>query len=398
MIAIVEQRDASVIPLDAACIALGVSRASLYRERQPVYDTCKPAPNRGPNPRRLPDAERKDILDTLHLPEFADQPPGEVYATLLSRGQYLGSIRTLYRVLAESGETRERRNQRPPHAYAKPSLTATGPNQVWTWDITKLATKEKGVFLMAYVIIDLFSRYVVGWMVAKKECQHLAALLFAETIARHGVEPGQLVSHSDRGPSMKSETLAQLLVSLGVSRSFNRPHVSNDNPFSEAQFRTLKYQPDYPGRFEGTDSAQDYLSAFFSWYNDDHHHSGLALYTPAEVFFGRVEEVALVRQAALDGAYEKHPERFPNGAPIAGRPPAEVHINPLTNDTVAVKEPGLADEASVGPSLADQIRPDEDLPDDHARLGSEPTRRHDRATTESVLRRVSGKGESPNAP
>jgi hypothetical protein len=159
-----------------------------------------------------------------------------------------------------------------------------------------------------------------------------------------------------------------------------------------------KYQPDYPGRFEATASAQDYLSAFFGWYNDDPHHSGLGLYTPAEVFFGRVEEVALVRQAALDGAYEMHPERFPNGAPIAGRPPAEVHINPLTNATVAVKETGLADEASVGPSLADQIRPNDNLPDDHARLGSEPTRRHDRATTESALRRVSGQAESGNAP
>lgn len=330
---LIEQRD-EVVPLNAACDALDVSRATLYRSLSP------PAPSqnvrrRAPNPRRLDEAERQRLLDTMHLPEFADQPPTEVYASLLGRGVYLASIRTMYRVLAEAGETGERRNQRAPHTYSKPSLTATAPNQVWTWDITKLATTQKGVFLMAYVIIDLFSRFVVGWMVASKECKHLAAQLFAETIARHGIEPGLQV-HADRGSAMKSDTLAQLLASLGASRSFSRPHVSDDNAFSEAQFKTMKYQPDYPGRFDGELHGRGWLQDFFGWHNEDHHHSSLALFTPADVFYGRVAVVASARQAALNLAYAGHPERFPNGAPRVPLPPAAVHINPLTDDAIKV--------------------------------------------------------------
>jgi putative transposase len=273
----------------------------------------------------------------FHQPEFADQPPQEVFATLLSRGIYLASIRTMYRVLAEAGETKDRRLQRTPQAHAMPSLTATAPNQVWTWDITKMATTSKGVFLMAYVIIDLFSRFVVGWMVATKECKHLAAQLFAETIARHGIEPGLQV-HADRGSAMKSDTLAQLLDSLGASRSFSRPRVSNDNPYSEAQFKTLKYQPDYPGRFGTALHARAWLADFFAWHNDEHHHSGLALFTPAEVFDGRVAAVAAIRQAALDAAYAAHPERFSNGPPRVRRPPEVVEINPVVVEVVAVAE------------------------------------------------------------
>jgi hypothetical protein len=212
---LIAERDPEV-PVDGACLALNVSRASFYRSRCPAVPSVTRA--RGPSPRRLPDDERQAILAVFHQPEFADQPPQEVFATLLSRGIYLASIRTMYRVLAEAGETKDRRLQRTPRAHAMPSLTATAPNQVWTWDITKLATTSKGVFLMAYVIIDLFSRFVVGWMVATKECKHLAAQLFAETIARHGIEPGLQV-HSDRGSAMTSDTLAQLLDSLGASRS-----------------------------------------------------------------------------------------------------------------------------------------------------------------------------------
>jgi transposase InsO family protein len=267
--------------------------------------------------------------------EFLDQPPMEVFAKLLSRGVYLASIRTIYRVLAELGESKERRNQRLPHPYVKPSLTATASNQVWTWDITKLATLERGVFLHAYVIIDLFSRYVVGWMVAAKECKHLAAQLFADSVARHGIKPG-LTVHSDRGAAMKSDTLAQLLATLGASQSFSRPHVSDDNAFSEAQFKTLKYQPDYPGLFTGMLHARGWLEPFFAWHNDDHQHSGLALFTPAEVFFGRVAAVHAVRQEALDAAYTLHPARFPNGPPKAALPPTEVHINPLEALAVSV--------------------------------------------------------------
>ncbi len=241
----------------------------------------------------------------------------------------------MYRVLAAAGESIERRNQRPTQVHAKPSLSATAPNQVWTWDITKLATVERGVFLMAYVIIDLFSRYVVGWMLAGKECKHLAAQLFAETIARHGVEPG-LTVHADRGSAMKSDTLAQLLASLGASRSFSRPRVSDDNPFSESGFKTMKSQPDYPGRFTGELHGRGWLSQFFDWQNNDHHHTGLALFTPADVFHGRVEVVAAKRQTALDNAYAAHPERFPHGPPRVRRPPNIVHINPLDTGVVVV--------------------------------------------------------------
>jgi len=344
---IVEQRDREVVPVSTACAALSLSRASLYRNQRPPSATKAALTTRvrAPSPRRLSDAERQRILDTLHLPRFADQPPTEVYAALLGAGVYLASIRTMYRVLAEAGETKERRNQRRPHVHAMPSLTATAPNQVWTWDITKLATMEKGVFLMAYVIIDLFSRYVVGWMLAAKECKHLAAQLFAETIARHGIEPGCLQVHADRGSAMKSDTLAQLLDSLGASRSFSRPRVSDDNPFSEAQFKTMKYQPDYPGRFDSPLHGRAWLQDFFAWHNDDHHHSGLALFTPADVFHGRVDMVRAARQAALDAAYAAHPERFPNGPPRVPMPPHEVHINPLDTDAVVVL-PGASTSAS----------------------------------------------------
>ena len=335
---LVEERD-PVVPVDAACVALNVSRASLYRARRPASPSVTRV--RAPSPRRLPDVERQAIRDAFHQPEFADQPPQEVYATLLSQGIYLGSMRTMYRVLAEVGEAKDRRLQRVPHVHAMPSVTATAPNQVWTWDITKLATTSKGVFLMAYVIIDLFSRFVVGWMVATKECKHLAAQLFAETIARHGVEPGLQV-HADRGSAMKSDTLAQLLDSLGASRSFSRPRVSNDNPYSEAQFKTLKYQPDYPGRFGAALHARAWLSDFFAWHNDEHHHTGLALFTPAEVFDGRVAVVAAIRQAALDGAYHAHPERFPNGPPRVRLPPEAVHINPVVTEVVDLSEPPWA--------------------------------------------------------
>jgi transposase InsO family protein len=329
------------VSIAAACAALGVSRATLYRGTSPPRPPA--IRQRAPSPRRLDESERQAIVDVMHSPEFADQPPMEVFATLLSRGVYLASMRTIYRVLTELGESKERRNQRHPHQYVKPSLTATAPNQVWTWDITKLATLQKGIFLHAYVIIDLFSRYIVGWMVAAKECKHLAAQLFADTVARHGIAPG-LTVHSDRGSAMKSDTLAQLLATLGVDQSFSRPHVSDDNAFSEAQFKTLKYQPDYPGRFAGELHARGWLEIFFGWHNDDHHHSGLALFTPAEVFFGRVAAVHSVRQATLDAAYAMHPERFPNGSPIAALPPAHVHINPLEALSVSVDhtEPGNA--------------------------------------------------------
>jgi len=350
---------AGPVPIATACKALGVSRATLYRDARPSAPPR--VTERAPSPRRLGEDERAAILDVFHSAEFVDQAVPEVYATLLSRGIYLASIRTMYRVLSELGETQERRNQRLPQVHAKPSLTATAPNQVWTWDITKLATVQLGVFLKLYVIIDLFSRYVVGWMLAAKECKHLAAQLFAETIARHGVEPG-LTVHADRGSAMRSDTLAQLLATLGVQRSFSRPHVSDDNAFSEAQFKTLKYQPDYPGRFEGELHARGWLEPFFGWHNDEHHHSGLALFTPAEVFFDRVERVRAERQAALDAAYAAHPERFPRGAPRVPLPPDHVHINPLASNTLPVATHASISAAATSDSLDELGRGDGSSP------------------------------------
>jgi transposase InsO family protein len=345
---LVEDISDPTVPIAQACQALGISRASLYRSTRPS-PPMRYVTQRAPSPRRISEAERTKILDLFHSEEFGDQSVMEVYGTLLSRGVYLASIRTMYRLLASLGETKERRNQRRPTAYAKPSLTATAPNQVWSWDITKLATTAVGVFLHAYVIIDLFSRYVVGWMVATRECKHLAAQLFAETIARHGVEPG-LTVHADRGSSMKSDTLAQLLATLGAQRSFSRPHVSDDNPFSESQFKTMKYQPDYPGLFIGELHARGWLATFFGWHNDEHHHSNLALFTPSDVFFGRIEQIKRVRQLALDEAFSAHPERFPNGAPRVLLPPTEVSINPLTSSTMTIDttSPTVAPASPLG--------------------------------------------------
>jgi putative transposase len=332
------------VSVNAACAALGMSRATLYRGTSPAPP---PTPREdAAHPRRLSDGERQVIIDVMNGPEFIDQTPMEVFGKLLSRGIYLASIRTIYRVLSELGASKERRNQRLPHTYAKPSLCATGPNQVWTWDITKLATLQKGVFLHAYVILDLFSRYVVGWMVAAKECKHLAAQLFADAVERHGIKPG-LTVHSDRGAAMKSDTLARLLATLGVDQSFSRPHVSDDNPFQESHFKTMKYQPDYPGHFAGLLHARGWLQDFIGWHNDDHQHSGLALFTPADVFLGRVGTLHAARQGALDAAYALHPERFPNGPPRAALPAAEVYINPLEVLAVTVNHASDRDSVSV---------------------------------------------------
>lgn len=321
---VLQERDQ--IPVAAACEALGISRATLYRAQQPKVAAPPPAPRQVP--RKLSSEERERIVALLHSEEFVDQPPGEIVAELASRGVYVASVRTFYRILATMGELRERRAQRQHPPALKPSLTATGPNQVWTWDITKVAGLGRGVFFYVYVLIDLFSRYVVGWLAAARENGVLAANLLEETLVAHAVDPTQLVVHSDRGSPMTSESWVQLCALLGVERSYGRPHVSDDNPFSEAQFKTMKYQPDYPGRFGSVLHVRGWMASFFGWHNGAHHHSGLAMFTPAEVYFGRFEEVAAVRQQALDTAYAAHPERFVHGPPQVRRPPAAVHINP----------------------------------------------------------------------
>lgn len=346
---VVEELNDLQVPIAQACTALGISRATLYRQTQPPR--LRLVSGRAPSPRRLTDPERRAVLDVLHSEEFVDQPPPEVYATLLSRGAYLASIRTMYRVLAASGESGERRAQRGPMKHAKPSLTATAPNHVWTWDITKLRGPIPGVFYCLYAILDLFSRMTVGWLLAERESAELAQHLFTETVALHGVARDTLTVHADRGSAMRSEGLAQLLGSLGVERSFSRPHVSDDNAFSESQFKTLKYQPDYPERFESLLHARAWCQEFFGWYNDIHQHSGLALFAPADVFYGRVEVIAGRRQVALDTAYAAHPERFPNGPPVVRRPPTSVAINPLSVDAAA-REPSAAPDTCTTTAAA----------------------------------------------
>ena len=264
----------------------------------------------------------------MNSEDFIDQPPREVYATLLSRGEYHCSWRTMYRVLSEHGPIRDRRNQREARSFAIPRLEAAAPNVVWTWDISKIPTCEQGVFLNLYVVLDLFSRYVVGWMIAAHENSALAKQLFEEAIPRYGLVASKLTVHHDRGAPMTSHTFKDLLADLGVNQSMSRPRVSNDNAFSEAHFRTAKYQPDYPGRFLDIDAARAWFRDFFDWYNEHHHHEGIALFTPGQVFRGEVADVAAVRQRTLDAAYATHPERFVKGPPSVPLPPAQVLINP----------------------------------------------------------------------
>jgi putative transposase len=322
---LLDQRDPS-IALAPACRALNMSRATLYRRNAPPRPK---KPRMTCSPRGLSEAERQEVLAVLDSPEFVDQPPAEIYATLLSRGTYLASVPTMYRLLAVQGQSNERRRQRPPQTHQKPQLVATAPNQVWTWDITKVPGLMRGVFFYVYVILDLFSRYVVGWMAAERETGLLATEFLRETLQRHGVLPHMLTLHSDRGSPMTANSMVQLLATLGVSRSLSRPHVSDDNPFIESHFKTAKYQPDYPERFGGLLHVRAWFGEFFGWYTEHHHHEGLAYFTPAEVFFGRIPEVAAQRQAALDAAFAAHPERFVRGRPIVALPPTAVYINPL---------------------------------------------------------------------
>jgi putative transposase len=330
----------------ATCAAFGLSRATYYRHRAPAYG---PKRRRASPPRRIDDAARRSILAMLHEPRFADLAPAEVHAALLDEGQFYCSVRTMHRVLAENAESRERRNQLRHPNYKKPELLATAPNQLWSWDITKLLGPQKWTYYYLYVILDVFSRYVVGWMVARAESATLAQKLIAETCARQKIVPGQLTIHADKGSSMTSKTVAFLLADLGVTKSHSRPHVSNDNPFSEAQFKGMKYRPDFPARFGSIEHARAHSKDFFSWYNDEHHHAGIAMMTPAEVHHGLVEQRLAQRQSVLDTAFDRNPERFPHGRPVAHRPPSEVWINKpaeAPGATVAREPRGRAPDAS----------------------------------------------------
>lgn len=336
-------------PMTRACEAVGLSRATVHRRRHPRQRPSSPEAadkTARRSARALSDLERLRVLEALHNPEHVDLAPREVYGRLLSMGIYLASVRTMYRLLAPLDETADRRRGHQHKRHAIPQLEAFAPNEVWTWDITKLPSHVTGVFFYLHVIIDLFSRMVVGWMVAEAESATLASHVLGESIQRHGIKPGTLTVHSDRGSPMKAGTTTQLLTMLGVEYSFSRPRVSNDNPFIESSFKTAKYQPEYPGKFSTLEHARAYFADYFDWYCEHHQHDGLALFTPADVFLGRVADVAAVRQAALDEVFALHPERFVRGRPIVPLPPARVHINlPLVEQVLAT--PRGANEVAV---------------------------------------------------
>lgn len=304
------------------CAAFGLATATFYRWLKPKL---KAAPRE--QVRALSQLERRAVLDVLHEPRFADLAPAEVYATLLDEGRYLCSERSMYRVLEENQEVRERRNQLRHPKYAAPELLATAPNQLWSWDITKLLGPAKWTYFCLYVILDVFSRYVVGWMVAPNESAALAKKLLGETCTRQGITPGQLTIHADRGSSMKSKPLALLLADLGVTKTHSRPHVSNDNPFSEAGFKTLKYRPDFPERFGAIEDSRNYCVDFFAWYNKEHHHAGLGLLTPHDVHHGLASRRVAERANVLKLAHQAHPERFVRGIPTPPSVPTAVWIN-----------------------------------------------------------------------
>ena len=321
------------VGIRAACDFLGVARASFYRHRpalgpavspssELVSPECRPASARALSPE-----ERARVLSVLHEERFQDRSPAAIQATLLDQGQYLCSTRTMYRLLEQRGESRERRDQLVHPPYQKPELLATAPNQLWSWDITKLLGPAKWTYFYLYVILDVFSRYVAGWMIAHRESAELAEKFLEETILKQGIPPGQLILHADRGRVMRSKPVTFLLADLGVTKTHSRPYVSDDNPYSESQFRTLKYRPEFPDRFGCIQDARAFGQVFFPWYNDEHRHSGLGLLTPSMVHFGEAAAVLAHRQSVLDGAYQAHPERFVRRPPKPLPLPSEVWIN-----------------------------------------------------------------------
>ena len=314
---------APLVGVVLACAMLAVARATYYRSLRPRPPLApRPSP-----PRALGTEEQQAVLDVLHEPRFVDLAPAEVYATLLDERRYLCSERTMYRILAAHQEVRERRDQLRHANHPRPELLATRPNELWSWDITKLLGPQKWTYFYLYVILDVFSRYVVGWMVAHRESATLAKKLIEETCRREGIEPSQLTLHADRGSSMTSKSVALLLSDLGVTKTHSRPHVSNDNPFSESSFKTLKYRPDFPDRFGCIEDARAHCGRFFAWYNHDHRHGSLALLTPAHVHRGLADVAVQRRHAVLEAAFLAHPERFVRGTPKPALPPAEVWIN-----------------------------------------------------------------------
>ena len=333
--------------IEATCAALDVCRATYYRSRQPVF--YGPVQQPAPSPRALSAEETQAVLDLLHEERFADLAPAQVYASLLDEKRYLCSERTMYRVLAANDEVRERRAQLRHPRYAAPELLATGPNQLWSWDITKLKGPTTWSYFYLYVIIDVFSRYVVGWMIAPCESATLAEKLIGETCRREGIQRGQLTVHADRGSPMRSKLVAQLLADLGVTKTHSRPHVSNDNPYSEAAFKTLKYRPGFPERFGCIEDARAHCVDFFAWYNGEHYHSGLALQTPADVHHGRAQLRVDERAVVLAAAHAAHPERFVRGVPRPAALPTAAWINKPNTDQHRHQEdqPDQSDQIAI---------------------------------------------------
>ena len=318
---------ASDVGTKPACEAIGFSRAGLYRQR--LIDKAAPVvpKRRSAPPRALTMAEEQEVLDILHTERFQDKAPHEVYATLLDEGRYLCSIRTFYRILEKNSEVKERRNQLSHPIYTKPELLATGPNQVWSWDITKLLGPQKWSYFYLYVILDIFSRYVVGWMVATCELSSLAKRLIMETCEKQGIIRDQLTIHADRGSSMKSKPVTFLMADLGITKTHSRPYTSDDNPYSEAQFKTLKYRPEFPDRFGSIQDARQFCQSFFPWYNQEHHHTGISLLTPESLHYGKAETIIKERQLVLNAAYAAHPERFVKKMPAPQPAPKAAWIN-----------------------------------------------------------------------
>ena len=318
----------------AACRAMGLWRGAPQRQRQRLHRCSLVGPPRPALPRPCPplalDAQEQQILlDTLNSERFADTAPAAVHATLLDEGTYVGSVRTMYRVLAADAGSpgcRERRNQLTHPAYTKPELLAMAPNQVWSWDITKLKGPAKWTCFHLYVILDIFSRFIVGWLLAPRESAELAQQLIAQTVSRHEVLPGMLTLHADRGAAMRSKPVASLLVDLDITKSHSRPHVSDDNPYSESQFKTMKYRPEFPQRFGCIEHARAHCQAFFAWYNDQHRHSGIGYMTPHSVHYGLDKDMRVVRQTTLDRAFLANPNRFKNRRPKLPQMPTAAWI------------------------------------------------------------------------
>jgi len=311
-----------------ACQALGVPRSGVYRARRAVQAEKQPSSGPGFVPRALSQDEKAEVRQVLNSERFQDSPVREVYATLIDEGRYLCSWRTMYRILAEHNEVRERRNQLRHPNYVRPELLATKPNQLWSWDITRLRGPVQWTYYYLYVLLDVFSRYVVGWMIAERETASLAKEFIAETCRRQGIQPEQLTIHADRGSSMISKPVAFLMADLGVTKTHSRPHVPDDNPYSEAHFKTMKYRPDYPTRFGCAQDARSWAAEFFDWYDYEHHHSALGLLTPADEHYGRAQAVIQQRQQALEAAYQRTPERFVRELPKPQPLPEAVWINP----------------------------------------------------------------------